>query len=192
MSTAIIENPDTAADLIADIAAFVAAAPLGNSAEIAAKLAGAATRYSPPVCRDFGRCSHAEGYHSPHKADLDFSVRFFGLRRRKDGSAHLVAPAVPRAGSAVPARTRENVAACAAVGLCYWAEAPVPNGVWAVDEHQRAHLVKVDRRSRLASVGCHESNGLAAARHVCGHRGRQYEPYEVPSNTEDLATLLSG
>ncbi len=51
-------------------------------------------------------------------------------------------------------RTRERVAACETVGLHYWADHPVAGHVWAVDDHQAAHVVRIESKT-------------GAARHVC-------------------------
>lgn len=53
---------------------------------------------------------------------------------------------------------RQNVAACAALGLSYWADHPDPGCVWAVDAaNQEYRIVKIDRRNGeardLALVG---------------------------------------
>lgn len=54
----------------------------------------------------------------------------------------------------LPKRTREAPAACEAVGLTFWSDHPRPRCMWAVDEHQRAHVVRVNNGGR--------------AQHVCG------------------------
>lgn len=163
---------------------------LGNAATIAAKLAGTPTRYVLPICHDFPEgCKHAAGYHTTTKADLNVSHRFFGLTRRPDGSAHLTSTgSAPKRGK-VPVRVCESVAACAAVGLNYWSEAPGPGGVWAVDGAQQAHLVKVDRREHRVTVVCGPGRSLAAADHSCQYRGRE-ETYDVPKTNDDLAALM--
>ena len=45
----------------------------------------------------------------------------------------------------LPKRTRECLAACAAVGLHYWGDHPRARHVWAVDDSQRAHVVRINR-----------------------------------------------
>jgi hypothetical protein len=54
----------------------------------------------------------------------------------------------------LPKRTRECLAACQAVGLHYWSDHPLAHHVWAVDDHQQAHVVRVRRDG--------------TAQHVCG------------------------
>jgi hypothetical protein len=44
---------------------------------------------------------------------------------------------------ALPKGTRERLAACEAVGLHWWADHPVAGHVWAVDDHQQAHVVRI-------------------------------------------------
>jgi hypothetical protein len=51
-------------------------------------------------------------------------------------------------------RTRERLAACEAVSLHYWADHPQAGHVWAVDDHQRAHVVQI-------------SCSASTARHMC-------------------------
>ena len=171
------------------------AAPLPTRAQetataIAAKLAGTPTRYTPPTCDSHpSKCSHAETYHVPAGADLNDSLRFFGLTRRADGSTHLHAP-TQRPRAVAPARTRENVAACAAVGLSFWSEAPVLNGIWAVDNAQCAHLVKIDRRANRVYVACMADHSLAAANHTCQYRAAGDQTYTVPTSNDDLAELM--
>ena len=61
-----------------------------------------------------------------------------------------------RSGDArpLPKGTLERLAACQAVGLHYWSDHPVAKHFWAVDDHQQAHVVKIDRDG-------------GTARHVC-------------------------
>jgi hypothetical protein len=53
----------------------------------------------------------------------------------------------------LPKRTRERLAACAAIGLSYWSDHPARNCVWAIGDHQDAHVVRIER---------------GTAQHVCG------------------------
>lgn len=55
--------------------------------------------------------------------------------------------------------TREAMVACAAVGLSYWSDHPTAGHVWAVDAHQTAHPVRIDRKHGLVAVG--ERHNLA-------------------------------
>jgi len=48
-----------------------------------------------------------------------------------------------RAGRPLNKRIRERLAACEAVGLCYWADHPAARHFWAVDDCRRAHVVRV-------------------------------------------------
>jgi hypothetical protein len=54
----------------------------------------------------------------------------------------------------LPKSTRERISACAAIGLSYWSDHPARNCVWAIDDHQRAHVVRIDH---------------GTAQHVCGN-----------------------
>jgi hypothetical protein len=53
----------------------------------------------------------------------------------------------------LPKGTRERLAACEAIGLTYWSDHPARNCVWAIDDQQRAHVVRIDP---------------GTAQHVCG------------------------
>lgn len=53
----------------------------------------------------------------------------------------------------LPKLTLQRLAACEALGLHYWADHPTAHHIWAVDDHQRAHVVRIRRGS---------------AQHVCG------------------------
>ena len=55
-------------------------------------------------------------------------------------------------------RTLERVAACEAVGLHYWGDHPAANHVWAVDDHQLAHVVRVGRGDQPAEHICQASS----------------------------------
>lgn len=190
MSTAVIDNPIATTETAPEIAGALPALAHESTLAIAAKLAGTPTRYTPPTCDSYpAKCSHAATYHVPAKADLNETLRFFGLTRRADGSVRLSAP-TNRPQTVAPARTRENVAACAAVGLSFWSEAPVPNGMWAVDATQRAHLVKVDRRAHRAYVACMDEHPLAAAAHTCQYRAGGDQTYTVPASNDAMAALL--
>ncbi|MGD9622172.1 MAG: hypothetical protein AB7G47_19290 [Mycolicibacterium sp.] len=188
MSTAVINNPIAATDVAAETAGDL---PAHESVlAIAAKLGGTPTRYTPPICQSYSvKCTHAATYHVATKIDLDKTLRFFGMTRRADGSAQLSAP-TNRRQTVAPVRTRENVAACAAVGLSFWSEAPVPNGIWAVDSTQRAHLVKVDRRAHRAYVACMDGHSLDAAAHICQYRAVGDQTYTVPASNDEMAALL--
>ena len=54
----------------------------------------------------------------------------------------------------LPKRTREALAACQAIGLHYWADHPQAHHLWAVDDHQQAHAVRVSRRDGTAQHVC--------------------------------------
>lgn len=55
-------------------------------------------------------------------------------------------------------RTAQSVAACASLGLSYWADASTDGCVWAVDAEQHPHLVRVDRRNGHATHGCTQTS----------------------------------
>jgi hypothetical protein len=49
---------------------------------------------------------------------------------------------------------RERLAACEAVGLHYWGDHPAKCHFWAVDDYQRAHVVRIDRTTGTARHAC--------------------------------------
>jgi hypothetical protein len=86
-----------------------------------------------------------------HKhVDLDATIRRLGLRRARNGAYEFPKTHTPRPECQISPRTRENVAACAALGLSYWSDAPGVNSLWAVDDRQRPHVVVIDRHHNTA------------------------------------------
>jgi hypothetical protein len=123
------------------------------SRTVTEQLAGTPTRYTPPTCQTWngheyipapvnGQCTHANGFHNPGGAVISAAP---GFKRRRDGSVWLDT-SLHNAPRPIPARTCENIAACAAVGLSYWSEAPNAR-LWAVDDHQHAHEIRIDRKA---------------------------------------------
>lgn len=47
-------------------------------------------------------------------------------------------------------QTLTRMAACNALGLHYWAGHPQPGCVWAVDDFQQAHVVRIYARDNIA------------------------------------------
>lgn len=84
-------------------------------------------------------------------------------------------------------RTRENVTACHAVDLSYWSEHRAPNHLWAVDENQRPHVVRVDRKagtvSHVCGIGAGVDNVVVFGK--CPETLRQ-ETYTIPATVADL------
>lgn len=128
--------------------------------QVAAKLAGTPTRYTPPVCHDWvdhvwtemplESCPHAERNPEYHWPSSGLGPLPQGFTRRRDGSVWLAD--VSSGPRPIPARTRENIAACAALGLSYWSEAPGAGRLWAVDDTQQAHEVRIDRKRSEAEL----------------------------------------
>lgn len=85
--------------------------------------------------------------------DLNASLRYYGLRRNSAGATEWIRPHAPRPGTPIPTRTQESLAACAAVGLNYWSDAPGPNRLWALDIDRQPHEVIIDRRCHTVSSG---------------------------------------
>ena len=160
-----------------------------TSDEIAAKLDGTPTRFVPVVCSDEKRgfiCTHK---HLATAPDLDENLRAVGMRRGKDGAARFPAPTRSRGSATIAARTRENIAACAALGLSYWSDHARPHLLWAVDDQQVAHSVRVDRKSgRVEHVCAKWTEGIDDR--VCPDAGRS-RSYTVPANTAATLELLA-
>jgi hypothetical protein len=57
----------------------------------------------------------------------------------------------------LPRRTCEALAACEAVGLMFWADHPRAGHAWAVDDHQRVHVVRIGRSASTAQHVCQAS-----------------------------------
>ena len=109
---------------------------------VAAKLDGTPTRFEPPTS-DHQR--EADG------ADLDVTLRFFGMTRRIDGSAWLKPHRTPRA-TGLPVRTQRFIEDCAKLGLLFWSEARAPRCVWAVDDQMQAHLVRMNNNGSATII----------------------------------------
>jgi hypothetical protein len=166
-----------------------------------AKFEGTPTRYTPPRCEDEQphefqdwnpqRCAHAKGYHVPDGVDLDASLRHFGMRRRKDGSAWFVTSSTSKRASKIPDRTQEAVAACRAMKLHYWSGAPHQGCVWAIDDGQRPHLVRIDHKNKTARMACDRiERGTQQWHQPCSYaRGRI--SYQSPGDTDATLELLT-
>jgi hypothetical protein len=51
-------------------------------------------------------------------------------------------------------RTREWMVACASVGASFWADHPAPGCLWAVDDEQQFHVIRVRKRAGTAQHVC--------------------------------------
>jgi len=63
------------------------------------------------------------------------------------------------AGRPLGKRIRKRLAACEAVDLDYWADHPQKNHVWAVDDDQRAHVVRIGSSASTIQHVCQMSSG---------------------------------
>ena len=54
----------------------------------------------------------------------------------------------------LPKRTREAIAACESVGLMFWSGHPGRNCLWAVDDRQQAHTVRIHKDGSAQHVCC--------------------------------------
>lgn len=94
----------------------------------------------------------------------------------------------------MPIRTREAVAACAALDLTYWCDHST-NLVWAVDDNQRFHTVRLDRKTGVSSHNCfesgkHSANGALIGPISCGDESGRSASWVTPDNTEEVLALL--
>lgn len=107
---------------------------------------GANPNQSPAVVRQMFA---GLGWSVTEPVDLDVEVVEPIVTVTADGDAQ------PVDGLARPIvkETRENMAACAAVGLSYWSGHPASGHVWAIDAHQAAHTVRIDRKHGLVAIG---------------------------------------
>jgi hypothetical protein len=170
--------------------------PQSEIPSLKAKFDGVPTRYTPPRCdyehpREFQdwnpqRCAHAKDYHVPDGADLDGTLRYFGMRRRKDGSAWFVTPSASKRASKIPGRTQEAIAACRAMKLHYWSDAAYQGCVWAVDDGQCPHLVRIDRKNKTAQMAC---DRIKWHRHCTYAQGQT--SYQNPGDTDATLELLT-
>ncbi|AMQ66979.1 hypothetical protein SEA_BIPPER_44 [Mycobacterium phage Bipper] len=68
----------------------------------------------------------------------------------------------------LPASTASKMAATHAVGLSYWADHPTASHVWAVDQYQQVHVVKISATHGTAQHVC---NRYADRNHTSGCDG---------------------
>jgi hypothetical protein len=57
--------------------------------------------------------------------------------------------------------TRQKITVCQAFGLHYWSDHPLPGRMWAVDDHQGAHVI---RWYRARGFAVKQSGGLFGGR----------------------------
>jgi len=81
----------------------------------------------------------------------------------------------------IPIRTRQAVAACAALDLTYWCGHST-HSVWAVDDNQRFHTVRIDRKAGASSHSCYDSD--------CGEY--RTASWVTPAGAAELFAMLGG
>jgi hypothetical protein len=101
-----------------------------------------------------GNCRPSRGMWWKHSPTLT-SWRAAMSRRSRDEARPL------------PKRTLERLAACEAVGLHYWSDHPWAHCVWAVDDHQQAHVVRINPDGTSAHV-CGSTRSLVPAEQCAG------------------------
>jgi hypothetical protein len=98
-------------------------------------------------------CSHKAEVHAPKLQPIS-DVHWIAGRRGKDGAFHRPKEQPFRFTGNIAKATLENIAACAALGLSYWSDAPGTNKIWAVDANQVPHSVLIDRKVNKAEHYC--------------------------------------
>ncbi|KLI09345.1 MULTISPECIES: hypothetical protein [Mycobacteriaceae] len=97
--------------------------------------------------------------------------------------------------TAISATTRQEIAACRALGLGYWSQAPHPGCVWAIDDERVAHLVRVIASRNAVQAKCGRNDAPLRPR-VCTHTnaritfGSALAP-DPPTLFDDDTSLLS-
>ncbi len=90
------------------------------------------------------------------KINFDADARARGLTRV--GHELWLVPDKPiKFTNALPVRTSQSVAACAALNLTYWSDHPVSDMVWATDFQGRFHEVRLDRKTQTSAHFCGRS-----------------------------------
>jgi hypothetical protein len=88
-------------------------------------------------------------------------------------------------------RSLENYAACASLGLVFWAEHPRTNHMWAVDDNQTMHIVRIARKDGVAFHECHHSMLLEGGyNRYCDQRGTA-KNWDIDESPEIFANLTA-
>lgn len=151
---------------------------------MAGTFAGSAARFYPSLLRD-----PQEPYAAVIAQSSDLTWRK-GRGKSRKGFGLWIRPRTTPTIRAVPIRIRENIAACAALGLSYWSEAPPNCALWALDSEQEIHMVQVERTNGAVRHLCgqDEARGYRDTRDGCRDSGRRAE-YVVPENDNALWDL---
>jgi hypothetical protein len=82
--------------------------------------------------------------------------------------------------------TRENIAACAAHGFYFWSDHPKPAHLWATDDNQKFHEIRVHRKTGKAEHVCTKYGDFT------GYCGGDWTPrsYDIPSDMAGAAQLM--
>ncbi len=100
-----------------------------------------------------------------------------GRGKERAGFGLWIRPRSTPRTTSVPTRTRENISACAALGLSFWSEAPPNRTLWALDSAQRVHMVRMDRTNGTVQHLCgrEEARGYRDTHGRCRDSGRSAE-----------------
>lgn len=91
----------------------------------------------------------------------------------------------------LPARTRRNIAICAAVGLTFWSEHPETGGLWAADFEGGFHELRVSEKYKTVKHVCGDWNNTQMDRiKTCTVSGPTVG-WDMPADSEAALTLLA-
>lgn len=151
---------------------------------VSTRFAGSPTRFYPSIERDPQEpCSAVIAQSS----DLTWRK---GRGKSRKGFGLWIRPRTTPTIKAVPTRIRENIAACAALGLSYWSEAPDHGALWALDTDTVIHMVMITRHSSTAKHICGTDKALryGDTRRRCTGTGESAE-YAATPNDDGLWAL---
>lgn len=151
---------------------------------VSARFAGSPTRFYPSIERD-----PQEPYSAVIAQSSDLTWRK-GRGKSRKGFGLWIRPRTTPTVKAVPTRIRENIAACAALGLSYWSEAPDHGALWALDTETVIHMVMITRHSNTAKHICGTDKALryGDTRRRCTGTGENAE-YAATPDDEGLWAL---
>lgn len=162
--------------------------PLTKAAQAAAdqlaiKYAGTPTRFYPSFDRSPAPPSQVS-FSSPSM------VWRKGRGAGRVGFGLWIRPHATGKATSVPKRTRENIAACASLGLSFWSEAPPNSALWALDSAQTVHMVSVNRGSGTAVhlCGIGDAQSYRDTRGLCPWSGNSAD-YAAPDSDAALWEL---
>ncbi|SHT84331.1 Uncharacterised protein [Mycobacteroides abscessus subsp. abscessus] len=160
--------------------------------------AGTKARYQPPLSNYSDDSAWIPDPREPSSPGFNDGLAAAGLRWRKHEIVvdRWKPPSKSPKPRPIPRGTVETIAACAALGLSYWCDAPsdrmgrgrvTGTFVWATDGHS-LHLVNVKPKLGLTVAACTPYSRLAHAAHRCEYGGKS-SIYTVPANDTGIWEL---